>query len=158
MDNSIFLIFYYGVSLLLVLVMMRGIDSRRYKAIGVLFAITFSYFLCSYLGLLKRFGFEMIPVGIAFILYVIARIRGDNQHLLNEIFLIFLPFITIVRLLFKVLHLNGWNELGLYCMLVVFVTIVYVLVFYLRKRTVGPIRQPLEINGLFAIVLIPTLL
>lgn len=145
MDRDLVLILFYFISLVLSVQVYIETSDKWYKLVGLLFGITFLYFVLSYLGLLTRGGYEIISIPIAFVLTTIRTIKLNNISLLDCVIFLMLPTATVAVLGFKVLHLNGWNEIRLLSILILLLTIGYLTITYIRKRTLEKIQTETEL-------------
>jgi len=158
MDDKTLWVIYYSVTLMLSVMLMKESNDKAYKAIFILFVITFIYFLVSYLDVIRRSGFEFISMTIAAVWFGAKTIRSEHFQPGREVFLIMLPLTTVLRLAWKILHLTGGVEVSLISLFIVLATITYLLVFYFREGSFRQVKEAVHINGLFAMVLIPTLI
>lgn len=158
MEQKLTWIVYNLICVVLALMMVKGTNDNSYKIIGLVFTISFILKVVAYSGLESLSGFSIIAMAVGFVCFIPKIMKSKEIGRLDKVFLILLPTVTVLKIFNDVLHLPHATEMELISIFIFVVAIIYSLIRIYITKSFKTTREPFEANGLFAAILLPTLI
>lgn len=158
MEGKIIWIFYSIISIILSLITIKGTADKTYKFIGLLFTLTFIIILFGHFGLRSLWLHPTIILTIAFLFFLVRIIKSREAPAVHKFFSVALPSVTVLKLYFSALHLNGYNQIKVFSLIILITSILYFVATVVIKNKFHRDNESLEVNGLFAIILLSTII
>lgn len=157
MDEKSIWILFNSISIVLSLLMIKGTSEKLYKAIGILFALTFFLILCGHFGIKSPWLHPLIILTMAFISFVVKIFKSHKIPIVHRVFLMIHPGATILKLYFGALYLNGYTQIRLISIGILILSVLYFISVILFRKKFEIHKEAFETNGLFAVILLSTL-
>jgi len=151
-------IIYNGVAIVLSLMMINGTNDKLYQTVGLFLTLTFITILFGYFGLMSTWIHPTILLTSAYLLFIIKVIKSYEVKSTHKILLTILPSSIILTLYISAFHLTNYYEAKFISALILVIVIAYYTIVAKIKKDSEEKREALEINGLFAIILLSNLI
>ena len=158
MEQKLTWIIYNLICVVLALTMVKGTSDNSYKIIGLVFTLSFILKVVAYSGLESLSGFSIIAMAVGFVCFIPKIIKSNEIGRVDKVFLIILPTVTVLKIFNDVLHLPHATEMKFISVFILLVAIIYSLIRLYVTKAFKTTREPFEANGLFAAILLPTLI
>ena len=158
MEQKFTWIVYNLICVVLALMMVKGTHDNSYKIIGLVLTISFILKVVAYSGLESVSGFSIIAMAVGFVCFIPKIMKSKEIEWVDKGFLLILPTVTVLKIFNDVLHLPHATEMNFISIFIFVVAIIYSLIRLYMTKTFKTTREPFEANGLFAAILLPTLI
>lgn len=150
------MIIYYSVCCLLAFITFRGHGSQLLKSASAIVGVSFLLLVVHHSlwrGVVGWFAYVCaILAGIIFIVGV-AKHRSLG-HFEKLLFILYISLI-VMRLCFRILYMNGSNEMSLLCIGIMVITAAWILYKKFIMKALKGETDVVEVAGLFAFLLFP---
>jgi hypothetical protein len=157
LGQKVIWIVYYLISVVLALMMVRSTEDKAYQMIGLTLMASFGLLVATYGGVSLR-EYSLIAMTIGYVLFLRKIIKSKELKTFVRVFLITLPTTTVLNLFSRVLQQPYGTELKLISIFIFTTALIYSLVRIYITKSFNTTSEPLEINGLFAAILLPMLI
>jgi hypothetical protein len=149
-------IFYYLICLALAVAMVKETKDRSYRGIGLIFVLTFLLLVVNYFGFPALGSYYAISMTFGYLFFFVMVVRNNiSNH--DRVVLMIIPTLTFLLLYHRALHLVGTDEMRLLTAALFMMTLIYGFTLIYIRKTLSLRKESIETNGMFASILLPSL-